>query len=333
MPRRRRIKLKEGIYHAMSRTVNGAPFFGDAEKEQIRKMIGVVAEFSGVEVLTYCIMKNHFHLLIRVPDGSRISLSDAELVRRYRLLHGPSEGRRTTIRAINYAPHSPEQVELCLQQGGSEAQWMRERLLARMHDLSEFMKTFKQRISIWYNATRERYGPLWCDRFKSVLVEGRKEVLLVMAAYIDLNPVRAGLVKDPQRYRYCGYAEALAGNERLQEGLRQVTGVTVEMGDWKVVLEEYRKLLFSTAGEARVGKQHLQPAEVKEILEKGGGKLSKCEILLHQLSYMVNGVILGTESWVNDQMASATSGTSGGQKPKAKKLAGLGLVAGKRCRS
>ncbi|MEM1223393.1 MAG: hypothetical protein AAGH40_11570 [Verrucomicrobiota bacterium] len=39
-----------------------------------------------------------------------------------------------------------------------------------------------------------------------------------MAAYIDLNPVRAGLVKDPKDYRYCGYAEAVAGNPNGSEG-------------------------------------------------------------------------------------------------------------------
>jgi putative transposase len=44
-----------------------------------------------------------------------------------------------------------------------------------------------------------------------------------IAAYIDLNPVRAGLCEDPKEYRYCGYAEALAkGTAAAMEGIRVI---------------------------------------------------------------------------------------------------------------
>ena len=79
-----------------------------------------------------------------------------------------------------------------------EAEAIRRRLLARMGDVSEFMKSVKQRFGIWFNKTHGRYGTLWADRFKSVLVEGHANPLQTMAAYIDLNPVRAGLVEDPK---------------------------------------------------------------------------------------------------------------------------------------
>ena len=57
------------------------------------------------------------------------------------------------------------------------------------------MKLLKQRFTQWFNRQRGRKGTLWEERFKSVLVEGTGEVLATMAAYIDLNPVRAGIVK------------------------------------------------------------------------------------------------------------------------------------------
>ena len=60
------------------------------------------------------------------------------------------------------------------------------------------------------------------ERFKSVLVEGKGNPLQTMAAYIDLNPVRAGLVGDPKDYRFCGYAEAVAGNRLAKAGLVRV---------------------------------------------------------------------------------------------------------------
>ncbi len=48
-----------------------------------------------------------------------------------------------------------------------------------------------------------------------------------MAAYIDLNPVRAGIVSDPRGYRWSGYAEAASGGIRARSGLaRVVAGIT-----------------------------------------------------------------------------------------------------------
>ena len=70
-----------------------------------------------------------------------------------------------------------------------------------MHDVSAFMKTLLQRFTQWYNLRMERSGPLWEGRFKSVLVEGKPGALMAMAGYIDLNPLRAGMVEDPLRYR------------------------------------------------------------------------------------------------------------------------------------
>jgi len=90
----------------------------------------------------------------------------------------------------------------------------------RMFDISEFMKTFKQRLSQSYNARHGRKGVLWEERFKSILIQGRTgHALATVAAYIDLNAVRAGLVSDPKDYRYCGYGEAVAGSVQAREGL------------------------------------------------------------------------------------------------------------------
>ena len=80
----------------------------------------------------------------------------------------------------------------------------------RFCDLSLFVKEVKERFSRWFNKKNDRCGTLWMDRFKSVLVEDG-EALRTMSAYIDLNAVRAGMVEDPKDYRWCGYAEAVAG--------------------------------------------------------------------------------------------------------------------------
>ncbi|PTX96373.1 transposase [Opitutus sp. ER46] len=67
--RRARIKVNSerepGVYHLISRTVNGEWMFGTTAKEILRRQLWQVADFAGVEILTYAIMSNHFHLLER----------------------------------------------------------------------------------------------------------------------------------------------------------------------------------------------------------------------------------------------------------------------------
>ena len=58
-------------YHLMSRTRAGAVFFDEMEKEALVRLIRKMSQFSGIEVLTYCVMANHFHLLVREPDREK----------------------------------------------------------------------------------------------------------------------------------------------------------------------------------------------------------------------------------------------------------------------
>ena len=62
------------------------------------------------------------------------------------------------------------------------------------------MKTLPQRFTRWFNRTHQRSGTLWEERYKSVIVESGIAAR-TMAASIDLNPVRAGMVSDPAEYR------------------------------------------------------------------------------------------------------------------------------------
>ncbi|MGE9290019.1 MAG: transposase, partial [Puniceicoccales bacterium] len=142
----------------MSRTVNGEALFGDREREVFRKMLWKVAEFSGVRVVTYAVMKNHFHILVEVPP-KETEVSDSELVRRYRLLYP---------QPTPWQPMRAEVLEGHLRENLLEGRELREDLLRRMHDVSEFMRTLKLRYTLWFNRSRERFGPLWSARFKSV---------------------------------------------------------------------------------------------------------------------------------------------------------------------
>jgi hypothetical protein len=161
------------------------------------------------------------------------------------------------------------------------------------------MKTLKQRFSVWFNRTHKRYGTLWSERFKSVLVEACPRALATVAAYIDLNPVRAQLVQDPKDYRYSGYAEALGeGNDRIREGFCSL----MESKDWRYVLREYRMVVFGKGSEAKFdgSKAGSIPWEKATKVLNEGGRLPMATALRCRVRYFTDGAVLGSQVFVAD---------------------------------
>ena len=276
----RRLKVinEFAVYHCMSRVAGGQHLLGSTEKEVFRRQLLRQAEFCGVEVLTYCVMNNHFHILVRVPPEEEArAVSQAELERRVRVLYPKVEAEAWVARLR-----------------GEEAQVTREQLLARMGDISVYLKELKQRFSIWYNHTHGRYGTLWSERFKSVLVEPTGRALLAVAAYIDLNPVRAGLCEDPKEYRYCGYAEAVAGGRTARAGLLRV----MESGDWRAAAKDYRVILFGQAYFTDAGGAAGVPEEKLEAVRRRGGALTLSEQLRCRVRYFTAGAAIGSKAYV-----------------------------------
>ena len=313
----RRLKVSGGsaVYHCMTRTVNGERLFGDREKEVLRKMLWQAADFCGVEILTYCVMSNHFHVLLRVPEAC--GLSDSELLRRYKVLYP---------KPTKYHTASISVMEQELAAGGEDAEIIRRKLLARMGDVSEYMKAVKQRFSVWYNRSHQRYGTLWAERFKSVLVEGGGNPLQTMAAYIDLNPVRAGLVEDPKDYRFCGYAEAVAGQRAAQKGIRGIWAAYADgslrgESSLEKALSMHRELIFGKhAGDPRLSDQRRK--RVLKTLEDKGARLPKSSVLRCRVRYFTDGAILGSAEFVRGFTGAVQMERRRKFPPKASKLRG-----------
>ena len=139
--RQPRIKITaadaSAVYHCMSHTVNGEHLFDDDAKEILRKQVWQVAAYCGVQIVTYAILSNHFHILVHVPQLT--PLTDSELLRRYAILYP---------QPTHYQVARLEVVRAELHQNGPEAVAWRRRQLALMGDVSQFMKLLKQRFSI-----------------------------------------------------------------------------------------------------------------------------------------------------------------------------------------
>ena len=280
------------FYHCISRVVEGRFIFAlcqgrSVAAEKFIAMMRCLEAFCGVRVLGYVVMANHFHLVCEVPDPR--PLSQSEVLERIGALYGPRrvQALREQLARLSEQPGA---AELCNR--------LLEPYRKRMNDISIFIKELKGRFAQWFNRRHGRYGALWAERFKSVLLEDGQTVATI-AAYIDLNPVRAGLCQDPKEYRYCGYAEALAkGTAGAMEGIRVILGLPQTTSPEQVAAE-YRKHLFSRGA---VGSENHPPAfdqaKAQAVVEQEKGELSLQERLRCKIRYFSDGVILGSQAFV-----------------------------------
>ena len=210
------------------------------------------------------------------------------------------------------------------------------------------MKGLLQRFTQWFNRAHSRSGTLWEDRFKSVIVEDGVAARTI-SAYIDLNPVRAGMVKDPGDYRWSSYGEAVGGGKKgngkkAREGLVRAyfcdQGVGFEAEKWEEVSLMYRRLmglaLGKKPGRAEVSQsskglgqttknsaEMLKSKDNETMLED----LGMAKMLRYRIRYFADGAVIGSKEFVNEAFASARDRFGPKRKDGARKLKGCGAVA------
>ncbi len=186
-PKRQIISQEVGSYHILSRVAGGYLLFNDYDKAQFLKLLQRLASGFFVQIHAFCIMSNHFHILATCMEKEAKQASKDELLHRYRLMYpkspGPPEGTYDSNGELIFPDED----------GGIE------RLRKRLGSISRFVQELKQVYSRWYNKKYNRKGYLWGDRFKGVIAE-KGVAQLNCSAYIDLNPIRAKIVKNPEDY-------------------------------------------------------------------------------------------------------------------------------------
>jgi REP element-mobilizing transposase RayT len=341
--RRPRLKapafLPVAYYHVVSRIVNRDFVLGEEEKDKLIEYMRLYERFGGLRVISYCIMSNHFHILVEVPqrpDAAALP-SDAGLIAHVRSCLGDK-----------LANDLEWQLELHRkQENTSAAEELREKWFCRMWDVSAFMKVLKQRFSQWFNGRHARRGTLWEDRFRSVLVEGKGQALRAMAAYIDLNPVRAKICDDPKDYRWCGYAEAVAGGKEAREAVTFLAAINPHGGmkpdatalkpkeslrRWRCHLfgipeSEIRQKDESSKGEmAAIYRERIPREKALEVLARGG-KLSQADYLRCKVRYFSDGAVIGGKAFVDEMFAAFRDRFGPKRKDGARPLRGLAGAA------
>ena len=273
MPRTQRMIIADQstVYHVMSRSaLDGFPL-GDVEKDFMLDLIRRYASLYFVEIIGFCLMGNHFHLLVKVIPEYKYS--DEEILKRYMDFYGDER-----IYADGLIPT------------------MRQKLSS----LSEFMREIKVGFARFYNRRHNRRGYFWGDRFKSVIVENG-ETLINCLAYIDLNPVRAGLVDLPEQYRWnsIGYHVQTENKDQFLStdfGLKEFS-----VKSKKERIRRYRRYVYEAGAINRPEKGKVRVIDDKVIKQERirEFELSRIHRFRYRTRYFSDSGIIGSKEFVS----------------------------------
>jgi len=209
------------LYHVTSRVVEKKFIFDRKERRRFLMLAKNHAKFCGLELVSWCLMSNHFHLLVRAPVQDVDALSDQEILDR--LAHILPPKRHALLQARLDSAPTPELRHQVV-----------EPFVYRIGHLPSYVKSVKQEFTQWFNHAKNRTGTLWEGRYHSTLIEdlggvqaletGMGEIARIVAAYIDLNLVRAGVCENPDGRDWSSYTAALMGDSTALHGLRLLWG-------------------------------------------------------------------------------------------------------------
>jgi putative transposase len=273
MPRTPRMIVGDetAVYHVMSRTaLEGFPL-GEIEKDFMLDLIRRYSTLYFVEILGFCLMGNHFHILVRMfPEGQ---FSDEDIRNRIERFRG--DGRVV---------------------GDGQMPYFR----AKFSNLSEFVREIKVGFARYFNKRHGRRGYFSGDRFKSVIVE-KGETLINCLAYIDLNPLRAGIVSRPEDYRWNSLGYHVQNNNR-DNFLSTDFGLTeFNVNSEKERIRRYRRYVYEAGSLNRPDKGKIKVIEDKVLRKerKRDFELGRTDRFRYRTRYFTDSGIIGSKDFVS----------------------------------
>jgi len=198
MPRPNRIEQFDAaeicIVHVVQRCVRRAFLAGvdhtsgkdfSFRKEWIRRRTEAIASVFAIDVLSYAIMSNHIHVILRNRPDVVAQWDDRQVALRWLKVF---PGRRME-------DHLAEPTDHEVQTLAGNAERMAE-IRTRLSDISWFMRSLAEPIARMANRQDECTGRFWEGRFKAQRIVDEAG-LLACAMYVDLNPVRAAMAESP----------------------------------------------------------------------------------------------------------------------------------------
>jgi hypothetical protein len=252
-----------GTYHCIQRCVRRAFLCGidhytgqsfEHRKAWLEERIALIGDCFSVAVYAYAVMSNHLHLVLHVDPRVMQGWSDQEVAQRWVRLFPP---RIDSDQARIFKQHqliaNPLRLALCR---------------TRLGCLSWLMKCLAEPIARQANAEDGCKGRFWEGRFKSQVLCDDKALLAAMA-YVDLNPIRAGMTSRLLFSHYTSIQQRInsAKNDSrlLQQALTPLHGTL--MACLPVRLSEYVELVEWTSKQVRADKRGAIPKHVPSVLK------------------------------------------------------------------
>ena len=209
-----RIKEPDTIHHLVSRIAHRVYFLKDEERDGFVDMMRRTAEFCGIELIGWCIMTNHFHILAYLPKPQQVD--EDEILRRYCLLKGQAAASALSTTFDKWR----REGELGIRRVKEELDKMR----GRMYDIGSFMKILKQWFTFEYNRRYSHKGTLWESAYYDRVIGLSVSKIAECLGYIHLNPIRAAASDSFDGYFWSSYTAFVRGNLLAEKGMRFVYG-------------------------------------------------------------------------------------------------------------
>ena len=193
-------------YHCISRCVRRAYLCGDDpvsgknfdhRKQWLVARIKTLAAQFSIDICAYAIMSNHYHLVLFVNEQQAKAWSDEEVISRWTALFPSSAALISTLEKNKSSRAAAKRLQQQIEQ------W-RERLM----DISWFMRCINETVARQANREDQCSGRFWEGRFKSQALLDEKALVTCMA-YVDLNPIRAGVIDSLENSDFTSIQERL----------------------------------------------------------------------------------------------------------------------------
>jgi REP element-mobilizing transposase RayT len=273
MARLARVKAENSgaYYHLCGRVAGVIGDYPLNDKRCRRKIVDFIRLFAKVyccQVLGFCIMGNHYHLVVQM-DSPR-SMTRKEIKERAGLLYNDE-----------------------VLDGWLAASWSR--FEARIFDVSELMRSLQSKIARWFNVTHNRRGRFWADRFKSVLLEDEKAMFDCLL-YVELNPVRAGIVQRPEEFDGSSLYYRDLKDDKWMSPLTEIVGrpkLADAMRDYRSCIY-YRGSVPTKSSQAAISKRLLAQEEARGFATEGH--------FTKRIRHFTDGVVIGSEEFVQNKL-------------------------------
>jgi hypothetical protein len=201
------------IVHAVQRCVRRAFLAGRDQhtgkdygfrREWIRRRMEALASAFAVDVLSYAVLSNHMHLILRNRPDVLAAWSDREVAIRWLKVF---PGRRIEE---HLGEPTDNDVEMLVRDKDRLAE-----VRKRLSDISWFMRALSEPIARMANRQDECTGRFWEGRFKAQRITDEAG-LLACAMYVDLNPVRAAMAESPDQSQHTSAYDRIKGKKGQQ---------------------------------------------------------------------------------------------------------------------